>query len=313
MELIRRARALRSRHRSCVATLGAFDGVHLGHEAVIRQLRREASKLGVPATVVTFEPLPREVLQPDEAPARLTTLREKFAAIAALGVDRMLCLRFDDELRSTGAEEFVESVFVRGLGVKALILGDDVHFGRGREGDAELVHRMGEDRGFRVLPMETVEVDGDRVSSTRVRGALAEADFFLAEKLLGRPFSISGRVVYGRALGRQLGSPTANIPLRRRVSPLAGVYAVTVSGDGLEDAAGVANVGARPTIGDGLRHNLEVHLLQGSPNLYGRQLTVRPQKRLRGEIRFESVEALRAQIELDKQEARDYFAALQNK
>jgi riboflavin kinase/FMN adenylyltransferase len=309
MELIRGLDALRDRHRPGVATIGAFDGVHRGHQAVIRQLADQGRALGLPTTVVSFEPLPREYLRPAQAPARLSTLRDKVEALAALGVDRLLCLRFDETLRQMSAEDFAVRVLVDGLGVRALILGDDFRFGRSREGNAAMIRALGERVGFTTQPMETVEARGERISSTRVREALAAGDFALAEDLLGRPYTLSGRVQHGRALGRELGSPTANIALRRLVSPLHGVYAVTVDGAGLEAAPGVANIGSRPTVERAGEAKLEVHVLQGSPTLYGERLTVTPRQKLRDECRFDSLEALKAQIARDQDDARRYFAA----
>lgn len=309
MELIRRPRGLRPYHRPCVATIGAFDGVHLGHLAVIEQLKDEAVRYDLPSTAITFEPLPREYLQPDSAPARLTPLREKFEALVGSGVDRLLVLPFDEQLRAMSARQFAEELLVKGLGIRSLILGDDFRFGREREGDQAFMQSMGEQHGFSVLSTATLELNGERVSSTRLRQMLAEGNFVAAEQLLGRPFTLSGRVIHGRALGRQLGMPTANIALRRQVSPLSGVYAVSVSGGDLVDAPAVANVGTRPTVSGGTRPLLEVHLLEGSPELYGRRLEVTPRAALRREQRFDSLDALRAQIARDSQEARDFFAA----
>lgn len=309
MELIRGLDALRACHRPCVATIGAFDGVHRGHQAVIRQLQAQGEALGLPTTVVSFEPHPREYLQPEQAPARLSTLRDKVESLAALGVHRVLCLRFNEELRQMGAEDFAVRVLVEGLGVKALILGDDFRFGRSREGNAAMIRALGERVGFDTLPMDTVESGGERISSTRVRQALAEGDFALAEELLGRPYVINGRVQHGRALGRELGSPTANIAMRRLVPPLHGVYAVTVDGAGLSAAPAVANIGSRPTVERAGESKLEVHVLDAAPALYGERLRVTPRHKLRDEWRFESLEALKAQIANDQDNARRFFAA----
>lgn len=308
MELIRGLNGLRSRHRPCVATIGAFDGVHRGHLTVLDQLRAQSREYALPATVITFEPLPREYLQPDEAPPRLTSLREKVAVMTAAGVDQLLCLTFDERLRSMDAEAFVEEVLLEGLAVRALILGDDFRFGRGRGGGREMVERIGQREGFITLPTDTFELDGERVSSTRVRAALSDGDFTLAAELLGRPYTLGGRVVHGRRLGRQLGTPTANINLSQR-PPLAGVFAVTVSGAGLEDVPAVANLGTRPTVEADGRRNLEVHLLDRSEDLYGQRLSVRFRQKLREEQRFDSLEALKRQIAADRDNARQWFAA----
>ena len=308
MELIRGRHNLRPHHRGCAVTIGAFDGVHLGHQSVLTHLRQQAVSLEVPTTVVTFEPLPREYLRPLEAPPRITTLRDKWPLLAECGVDRVLCLPFNESLRQLSAREFVEEVFVSGLGVRYLAFGDDFRFGNRREGDLDYVRALADEFGYAVAPTPTLELDGDRVSSTRIRAALAEADFELAAQLLGRPFELSGRVLHGQKLGRQLDAPTANIALHRIRSPLQGVYAVRVCGGGLEEAPGVANVGVKPTIGESLEATLEVHVLEGSPDLYGERLTVRFRHKLRDEQKFPSLDALKAGIAADKANARTWLA-----
>ena len=308
MELIRGRHNLRPHHRGCAVTIGAFDGVHLGHQSVLTHLRQQAVSLEVPTTVVTFEPLPREYLRPLEAPPRITTLRDKWPLLAECGVDRVLCLPFNESLRQLSAREFVEEVFVSGLGVRYLAFGDDFRFGNRREGDLDYVRALADEFGYAVAPTPTLELGGDRVSSTRIRAALAEADFELAAQLLGRPFELAGRVLHGQKLGRQLDAPTANIALHRILSPLQGVYAVRVSGGGLEEAPGVANVGVKPTIGESLEATLEVHVLEGSPDLYGERLTVRFRHKLRDEQKFPSLDALKAGIAADKANARTWLA-----
>ncbi|MFL2502631.1 MAG: bifunctional riboflavin kinase/FAD synthetase [Luminiphilus sp.] len=308
MELIRGRHNLRPHHRGCAVTIGAFDGVHLGHQSVLTHLRQQAVSLEVPTTVVTFEPLPREYLRPLEAPPRITTLRDKWPLLAECGVDRVLCLPFNESLRQLSAREFVEEVFVNGLGVRYLAFGDDFRFGNRREGDLDYVRALADEFGYAVAPTPTLELGGDRVSSTRIRAALAEADFELAAHLLGRPFELAGRVLHGQKLGRQLDAPTANIALHRIRSPLQGVYAVRVCGGGLEEAPGVANVGVKPTIGESLEATLEVHVLEGSPDLYGERLTVRFRHKLRDEQKFPSLDALKAGIGADKANARTWLA-----
>ena len=308
MELIRGRHNLRPHHRGCAVTIGAFDGVHLGHQSVLTHLRQQAVSLEVPTTVVTFEPLPREYLRPLEAPPRITTLRDKWPLLAECGVDRVLCLPFNESLRQLSAREFVEEVFVSGLGVRYLAFGDDFRFGNRREGDLDYVRALADEFGYAVAPTPTLELGGDRVSSTRIRAALAEADFELAAQLLGRPFELAGRVLHGQKLGRQLNAPTANIALHRIRSPLQGVYAVRVCGGGLEEAPGVANVGVKPTIGESLEATLEVHVLEGSPDLYGERLTVRFRHKLRDEQKFPSLDALKAGIAADKANARTWLA-----
>ena len=308
MELIRGRHNLRPHHRGCAVTIGAFDGVHLGHQSVLSHLRQQAVSLEVPTTVVTFEPLPREYLRPLEAPPRITTLRDKWPLLAECGVDRVLCLPFNEPLRQLSAREFVEKVFVSGLGVRYLAFGDDFRFGNRREGDLDFVRALSDEFGYAVAPTPTLELGGGRVSSTRIRVALAEADFELAARLLGRPFELAGRVLHGQKLGRQLGAPTANIALHRIRSPLQGVYAVRVCGGGLEQVPGVANVGVKPTTGKSLEATLEVHVLEGSPNLYGERLSVRFRHKLRDEQKFPSLDALKAGIAADKANARTWLA-----
>ena len=308
MELIRGRHNLRSRHRGCAVTIGAFDGIHLGHQAVLAHLNAEAASLGVPTTVVTFEPLPREYLSPVEAPPRITTLRDKWPLLEACDVDRVLCLPFNESLRQLSAREFVEQVFVEGLGVRYLAFGDDFRFGNRREGDLDYVRALAGEFGYAVAPTPTLEVDRERVSSTRIRAALAESDFEAASGLLGRPFEMAGRVQHGQKLGRQLDAPTANIALHRIRSPLKGVYAVNVSGGGLQKAPGVANVGVKPTIGESLEATLEVHILEGSPDLYGERLTVQFWHKLDDEQKFPSLDALKAGIAADKANARAWLA-----
>ncbi|MCB1679541.1 MAG: bifunctional riboflavin kinase/FAD synthetase [Halioglobus sp.] len=307
MELIRGLHNLRARHRGCVATIGAFDGVHLGHRAVIRHLLDKSAALGLPSLIMVFEPLPREYFAPLQAPARIMSFREKCQALQALGVDRLLRIRFDEALRSMSAQRFVDEVFVAGLGVRYVVLGDDFRFGSDREGDFRFIREQGKRHGYAAEPTPTETVDGERVSSTRIREALESADFDTAQRLLGRPYSISGKVVYGRQLGRVIGTPTANLQLHRLRAPLAGVYVVQVSGGGLENARGVANVGVRPTVDDSIRANLEVHLLDRQIELYGQHIEVTFRHRLRDELKFDSVQALRENIARDIDHTRAWF------
>ncbi|WP_342624189.1 bifunctional riboflavin kinase/FAD synthetase [Pseudomonas alkylphenolica] len=308
MQLVRGLHNLRPQHRGCVATIGNFDGVHRGHQAILARLRERAVELGVPSCVVIFEPQPREYFAPDTAPARLARLRDKVALLAAEGVDRVLCLAFNQRLSKLSAAEFVDTILVDGLGVKHLEVGDDFRFGCDRVGDFEFLQQAGLSQGFTVEAAQTVELDGLRVSSTQVRQALANADFALAERLLGRPYRISGRVLHGQKLARQLGTPTANIQLKRRRVPLSGVYLVSVELDG-KPWPGVANIGVRPTVsGDGSAH-LEVHLLDYAGDLYGRRLTVEFHHKLREEQRFASLEALKSAIDADIAAARAHWHA----
>lgn len=307
MELIRGLHNLRPRHRDCVVTIGAFDGVHLGHQAVVRHLLDKSRELGVPSLVVVFEPLPREYFAPLRAPARLMSFREKFFAMRALGVDRLLRVRFNESLRAMSAQQFLDDIFVSGLGVRYVVLGDDFRFGNDREGDLEFIRQQGPRCGYEARPTPTLAIDGERVSSTRIREALASADFAEAERLLGRPYSISGKVVYGRQLGQVLGTPTANLKLHRLRAPLSGVYVVEVSGAGLACAAGVANVGVRPTVGNSIEANLEVHLLDREITLYGQHIEVTFRHKLRAEQKFGSLDELRENIARDIENARAWL------
>ncbi len=311
MELIRGLHNLRPRHRGCVATIGAFDGVHLGHRSVIRLLLEQSAELGLPSLVIVFEPLPREYFAPLEAPARLMSFREKFRALEQLGVDRILRIRFTEHLQTMSAQEFIDDIFVRGLSARYIVLGDDFRFGNDRGGDLELMRQQGERYGFEAVPTPTFSSGDERVSSTRIRQVLAAADFAQAEKLLGRPYSISGKVVYGRQLGRTLGAPTANLELHRLRAPLHGVYVVTVSGAGLKDAPAVANVGTRPTVNDSIKANLEVHLLDWDGNIYGKSIEVTFCAKLREEQKFASVEVLQLNIDKDIERARAWFGRLE--
>jgi riboflavin kinase/FMN adenylyltransferase len=307
MELIRGIHNLRPRHRGCAATIGNFDGVHLGHQAVLGQLAEKAGQLRLPTTVITFEPLPREYFGGSKAPARLTRFREKFQALRRFSVDRLLCLRFNAGLAEMPAEAFIERVLVDGLGVRYLVVGDDFRFGQGRRGDYAMLERAGERHGFRVAHMHSFEIGGQRVSSTAIRAALQQGDMGAAERLLGRAYRIGGRVVHGDKRGRLIGFPTANLIMGRQVSPVRGVFAVEIFGLEHEPLRGVANVGTRPTVG-GTENRLEVHLFDFSADIYGRQLQVDLLHRIRDEMRFESLDALTGQITRDVDAARDFFA-----
>jgi riboflavin kinase/FMN adenylyltransferase len=308
MQLVRGIHNLRPRHRGCVATIGNFDGVHRGHQAILKRLRERAAELGVPSCVVIFEPQPREFFARDKAPARLTRLREKLCLLREQGVDLVLCLAFNRRLRELSAAEFVHATLVEGLGVRHLEVGDDFRFGCDRAGDFDFLLKAGAVEGFTVEAARTIEVDGVRVSSSRLRQTLSDGDLQLAQRLLGRPFSISGRVMHGQKLGRQLGAPTANIQLKRRNTPLAGVFTVSTEIDG-QVHLGVANIGMRPTVESDGKPHLEVHLPDYQGDLYGRLLCVTFHHKLRDEQRFASLEALKAAIDADIAATREYWRA----
>lgn len=298
---------MRPRHRGCVATIGNFDGVHLGHQTVLGQLSDKAAELGVPSVVITFEPYPLEFFAPQHAPSRLTRLREKLKALARYAVDRVLVLRFDAKLASMPAMEFISKLLIDGLDVRYLVVGDDFRFGNHRQGDFEMLRKVGAERGFQVVNLHTFAVDDIRVSSTRIRDALQAGDLHTAEKLLGRPYRMCGRVAHGDKLGRTIGFPTANIHLHRNNTPVSGVYAVEMFGIEGEPVPGVANVGTRPTV-DGTRSLLEVHLFDFDRDIYGAYVNIEFVHKLRDEKRFESFELLKQQIDIDAKQARAFFA-----
>ncbi len=308
MRLIRGLHNLRERDRGCVATIGNFDGVHLGHRAVFQRLREHGRALGLPATVITFEPQPMEYFEPDAAPARLTRLREKVAAIAEDGIDRLMLLEFGPRLAAMEARAFIDRLLIDGLGVRFLLVGDDFRFGHKREGDFALLQSVGSEQGFAVENLHTIKHADERISSTRIREALSHGNLDQARHLLGRPFTICGRVVHGDKRGRTIGFPTANINLHRRVSPLSGVYAVQARGISAEPWPAVANMGTRPTVG-GTEHRLEVHLFDYDGDCYGAHLEVEFLLKLRDERRFDSFAELKTQIGRDADAARQYLDA----
>lgn len=308
MELIRGLQNIRSNHCGCVATIGNFDGVHLGHQAVLGQLAEKASELGLPTTLITFEPQPMEYFAPDRVPARLTRFREKILALQRYSVDRVCCLSFNDKLAKLSAEDFIEKVLVDKLGVKYLVVGDDFRFGANRSGTFEMLVEAGKKYGFQVVSMHTFEIDAERVSSTRIRAALEKGKMSNAEKLLGRRYRMSGRVAHGEKLGRELGFPTANIHLHRHASPIQGIFVVEVFGLDVEPLQGVASIGTRPTVNE-TKALLEVYLLDFNQDIYGRHIQVSFLKKLRDEEKFDSLDELKQQIQLDVEQAQAYFAA----
>lgn len=307
MELIRGLHNLRPRHKGCVATIGAFDGVHHGHRAVLAQLIAKGKELGLPSVVIVLEPLPREYFAPVEAPPRLTSFRERYELLKACGIDRVLRVKFDAELSKVSAEDFIRDIFVDGLGIKYFVVGDDLRFGHERRGDFTLLRGEGEQHGFEVVATNTLKIEGERSSSTRIRQALQESNFELAEQLLGRPYSITGKVVVGQQLGRTLGFPTANIQLRRNRSALSGVYAVEVEGLGDTTVKGVANIGVRPTVNTTITAILEVHLLDFNADIYGKTLRVIFREKIRDEKKFASLDELKDNIQRDVDSAKTYF------
>lgn len=310
MELVRGLYNLRPEHRGCAATIGNFDGVHLGHQSVLARLVEQGREQQLPVTLVTFEPQPREYFAPDVAPSRLTRFREKLEALQHCGIDRVVCLHFDDRLASLEPQQFIQRILLDGLDVKYLIVGDDFRYGKARSGNFEMLQAAGREHGFPVKNMHTFCVGSERVSSTRIREALQQGDLSGAAALLGRPYWMSGRVAHGDKRGRTIGYPTANIFLHRRTVPVAGVFAVEMHGIDEQTLHGVANVGSRPTV-DGSRSLLEVHLFDFDREIYGRHVQVSFLKKLRPEQKFDSFDLLKQQIHKDAQQARDFFSQVQ--
>jgi riboflavin kinase/FMN adenylyltransferase len=304
---IRGLHNLQSYNQRSVVTIGSFDGVHLGHQAILQQVTATAAMLGLPSVVMTFEPQPQEYFSGEKAPARLMRLREKIDALLEFGIDRVVCLQFNRVLRTLTSSEFIDQVLVDGLSIKHLIVGDDFRFGCDRSGDFKMLVEFGKSCDFDVQDTKTLEIDNERVSSTRVREFLQQADFGRASQLLGRPFSIKGRVVYGQQVGRKLGFPTANVQLNRYAAPLTGVYAVLVDIDGVR-YQGAANVGVRPTVGDLVKPILEVHLLDFSGDLYGQRIEVEFMHKIRDETKFTTLDKLVETIRQDVKQIRAWFA-----
>ncbi len=302
MELVRGLYNLQPRHRGCVLTIGAFDGIHRGHQEMIRVLRARAGAMGLPAVLLSFEPTPREFFARGEPPGRLTRFREKVEALRAAGVERFVCLRFGD-VRSMSAAQFVRTVLVEALGARHLVVGHDFKFGCDLTGNVETLRTLGGQTGFGVTEVPPFEIGGERVSSSLIRRALDVGDMACAATLLGRPYRMTGKVVHGAKLGRKLGFPTANLRPARRATPLAGVFAIRVSGCGLHNAPGVASLGTRPAV-SGKELLLEAHVFDFDGDLYRRYLHVDFVARLRDELWFPDMETLVEQMHQDAAQAR---------
>ncbi|MEZ5603489.1 MAG: bifunctional riboflavin kinase/FAD synthetase [Burkholderiaceae bacterium] len=327
MEVFRRLPPA-DRRDPCALTIGNFDGVHSGHRAVLAQLRRRADELGLPTCVLTFEPHPREYFAalaastaalaastPADtgarpampAPARICTERDKLDALADCGVDRVCIAHFNASVATLAAEKFIDEIIVEGLHARYLLIGDDFRFGAKRRGDFAMLEQAAVRHGFELARIATVTRDGQRISSSAVREALAAGDFARAHELLGRPYFISGHVVHGRKLGRTIGYPTLNVPIPFERPAVAGVFVVRVHGLGERPAPGVASLGTRPAVEREGRQLLEVHLFDFDDDIYGRLVRVEFLHKLRDEAHFESIEALTAQIDRDAQAAREWF------
>jgi riboflavin kinase/FMN adenylyltransferase len=288
-----------------VVAVGAFDGLHRGHQALLAEVRLRAAALGCAPAVVSFEPLPRAYFSKEPLP-RLSSVREKLQGFAAAGMAEVLLLRFNAALTAMSAEDFVRRVLVGRLAAREVWVGGDFRYGHRRAGDVALLERMGSELGFAARTMPEVLLDDSRVSASRVRRLLAEGGFTAAATLLGRPFAIEGRVERGNRLGRTLGFPTANIPLRERVSPVQGIFAVRVGlGESECSWPGVASLGVRPTVNQVSQPLLEVHLFDFEGDLYGRRMAVEFVAKLRDEQKFHDLDALKAQMDHDARSARE--------
>ncbi len=302
MQLVRGIHNIRPEDHGCVLTIGNFDGVHLGHQQVIKALVLKAKALNCMSAVLVFEPQPQELFSPETAPARLCRLRDKYQLLEALGVERLICVNFNHKFAQQSAQQFIDDLLVNKLGIKHLIVGDDFHFGKNRIGNFAMLCQAGKKHNFAVSDTASYKMADCRISSTAIREALEHDHLTVAKQMLGREYSIIGKVFHGDKRGRQLGYPTANVLLKRRVSPLSGVFAVkvlTLQGELL----GVANIGARPTV-SGVRQQLEVHIFDFDSDLYGQCIEVIVKKKLRNIMKFDSLEALTTQISLDSEQAR---------
>ncbi len=310
MHLIRGLSHLETFKNGCVLTIGNFDGLHSGHRTVIKKLAERGEALGLPVVIMTFEPQPLEYFLGDNCPSRLMCLREKVIEFAKLPVDSLLIAKFNRFFADYDAERFIDDILIDKLNVKHLVIGDDFHFGKARRGNFAMLKEKGKLHGFSVEDTGSYQVAGLRISSTLIRDALGAGDLAQAEKLLGHCYSVCGRVAHGDKRGRTIGYPTANIRMFRKNTPVNGVFAVTMSGiDGLE-FDGVANVGTRPTVDGGSKVILETYLFDFDKEIYGRYVEVSFKQKIRDEVRFQSMEQLKAQIEKDVAEAKKIFAEI---
>jgi riboflavin kinase / FMN adenylyltransferase len=307
MELVRGLHNISPHRQGCVLTVGNYDGVHLGHQQMIGVLKSRAAQLQAAATVLVFEPSSKEFIDPEGAPPRLTRWREKFLALAAQGVDRLVTLRFDEYIRAMTPQSFVDELIVTGLGTRHMVVGNDFRYGCNADGTIESLRAAGAARGFGVEQIAPFLFDGMRVSSTAVRERLGQGDYAGAKRLLGRPYRMLGRVIHGRGLGRTLGFPTANLRLMRRKPPVWGVLAVRVFGIDAGPLTAVASLGTRPTV-DGTDLLLEVHVFDFVGDLYGQELEVEFVAKLRDEVKFDSLEAMMVQMKVDAAQARDLLS-----
>ncbi len=306
MKFIRGLHNLPSFPEGTAITIGNFDGVHLGHQHILQELCQQAKARRLPTVVILFEPQPQEYFQPEYAPVRLTPLRDKLNLLAKTKVDYVLCLHFNAKFAHISAQEFITSLLLKALNMKYLLVGEDFHFGYRREGNFTLLQQAATIYPFEVMRSPTISADAGRISSTRIRQAIQQDDFAVAERLLGHPYSLSGRVMHGDKRGRTIGFPTANIKLPQRPLALSGVYVVDIFDSRETCYHGVANIGVRPTV-DGLKCLLEVHIFDFNQDIYGQRLNIVFLKKLRNEQRFSNFEALQRQIQQDVIAAKQFF------
>ncbi|MBT8128296.1 MAG: bifunctional riboflavin kinase/FAD synthetase [Gammaproteobacteria bacterium] len=315
MHFVRGLHNLKPEHRHCALTIGNFDGVHQGHQALLRLLAQNSNQRSIPSCLMSFDPLPHEYFCKNDPAPRLTSARERYTSIVALDPslrpDMLLILPFNEALAQLSAEEFVAQVLVDALAVKVVVIGDDFRFGKGRSGDFDYLRTAGDQYGFEVLSLPTHSVDNVRVSSTGVRKALMEDRLLDAEHMLGRPYRICGRVAHGDKRGRTIGFPTANIRLKRPAIPISGVYTVTLCSTELGEVAGIANIGKRPTV-DGVRDQLEVHLFDFAEDIYGMNVCVSFHHKIRDEKKYDTIELLKQQIEIDCVRALELHKSMKN-
>ena len=307
MQLIRGLHNLTSPLPPCVVTIGNFDGIHLGHQHVLEQLKNAASQRNLPATVIIFEPQPIEFFAPDKAPKRLSRFREKLNYLKSQNIDYLLCLKFDQKLSTLDANDFVKTILIDGVNTHHLVIGDDFRFGKNRLGDFVLLRECGREFGFDIENSDTLLIDGHRVSSTRIRGSIQNDDFLQAEQLLGRPYSLSGKVSHGKKLGRELGFPTINIKMGDKTLIVKGIFAVRVKGIDNRVLPGVASIGTRPTV-NGVDTILEVYILDFDQDVYGYCVDVEFLHKIRDEEKFDSLDELTRHIKDDINKAKTYFA-----
>jgi len=306
MKLIRGLYNLSQPLAASAVTIGNFDGVHRGHQLVISQLQRVAAETSLPTVVIIFEPQPIEYFAPDKAPKRLARFREKIAYLKAHNIDYLLCLHFDHILAAQSAEDFVQKILLDSLNTRHLVIGDDFHFGKNRQGNFDFLLQNSTRFGFTVDETETLMLDGERVSSTRIRHCIEQGDFEKACELLGRPYSLSGRIAHGQKLGRQLGYPTINIKMGDKTLIVKGIFAVRVKGIDNRVLEGVASIGTRPTVA-GVDTILEVYILDFDRDVYGHSVEVEFLHKIRDEQKFDSLEELTVNIGRDTENAIAYF------